>query len=59
MDNVASLLLHHIRVQIMSVFLISELECDHLFKAVSLDFFIGKVLFTFVGEIPCNYGEML
>lgn len=59
MDNVASLLLHHIRVQIMSVFFISEPECDHLFKAVSLDFFIGKVLFTFVGEILFNCGKML
>lgn len=59
MDNVASLLLHRRRKQIMSVFLISEPECDHLSKAASQDFFIGKVLFTFAGGIPCNYGEML
>lgn len=59
MDNVTSLLLHRIKKEIMSVFFLSEPGCDHLSKAASLDFFIGKPLFTFLGGIPCNYGEML
>lgn len=40
-----SLLLHYKWKQIMSVFLISESKFDHLSKAVSMNFFVGKVLF--------------
>lgn len=43
----------------MSVFFINEAKFDHLSKAVSLDFFTGKVLFTFVEGILYNCGEMI